>query len=738
MVRTRQSLLVFALATVAALSSGQRTTYAGSAVRRISTSASGEQGANTPCTLPSCNNGDTNFHSISANGRYAAFASLSNNLVTNDTNGTTDIFVKDLVTGGIVRASTDSSGNQANATLGPGSFTGSHHPSISDDGRYVAFESYANNLVPADINDQLDIFIKDLQLGTTERVLFGGVAGTANSFNPVISGNGRYVAFTSASTNLYPGFGSPFRIYRYDRDTGGMATVAGHQTTAGNRDFDVNAPPTPAISDDGRYVAFTGKLVGGTFWQVYRRDVSTSAVALVSAGAGGALGNNHSAHGNTLFEWMQIDITGDGRFVVFTSDASNLAAGDANGTRDVYLRDTATDTTSLISRDSAGTSLGKTSFNVSIADSGRYVAFDGVTTPDLNAYVYDRTLNRLWQTPYTPQTSGTGNGPIHPVLSDNGRRVMFHANSPQLVPGDTNGITDFFVTDPLFAASHRSSGDFDGDGLTEFAVFRPSTGVWYMLGAGTGAFSGVQFGQNGDVPVTGDFDGDSFTDTAVFRPGNGTWYFLLTTTGFTARQFGLNGDRPLAADFDGDARTDIAVFRPSNGTWYIELSLGGYRFQQFGLTGDVPMAGDFDGDGRADLAVFRPSTNVWYLLDSSTGGFRAIGFGLAGDVVAPADYNGDGITDLGVFRPSTGTWYVYNTRRMTPQSSPPLQYTFSAFAWGTSGDVPAPGDFDGDGRADVAVYRPATGAWYVLQSGGGVRTVGFGLNGDIPIPSPPS
>ncbi len=276
------------------------------------------------------------------------------------------------------------------------------------------------------------------------------------------------------------------------------------------------------------------------------------------------------------------------------------------------------------------------------------------------------------------------------------------------------------------AIAKNKNADFDGDGRTDVSVFRPDTGIWYVLKSSNSSFSGVAFGSNADILAPGDYDGDGKTDYAVFRPAEGVWY-MQTKAGFvSARQFGTNGDIPVPADFNGDGKTDIAVFRPSNGTWYIANSdsLGTFTFVQFGANGDKPVQADYDGDGRSDIAVFRPSNGSWYIRKSFDGTFYGAAFGAATDQPAQGDYDGDGKTDIAVFRPSNGVWYLLNTTA-----------GFSAVQFGTTGDLPAPGDYDGDNKADVAVYRPSNGVWYLLQSRNGFSGTAFGAATDKPIPN---
>jgi uncharacterized delta-60 repeat protein len=277
--------------------------------------------------------------------------------------------------------------------------------------------------------------------------------------------------------------------------------------------------------------------------------------------------------------------------------------------------------------------------------------------------------------------------------------------------------------------------DYNFDGVTEYAVYRPNPsgfGTWHFLNGAD--YTSVDYGLSGDVLAPGDYNGDGMQDLGVFRPGTGEWITGRVYLNNCAPmgcvetiQFGASGDIPAPGDYDGDAKTDRAVFRPSVGDWYILLSSGGARGLHFGQNGDKPVTGDYDGDGKSDIAVIRRLNGnmFWYILQSSDNQFVGLQFGIDEDKTVAADYNGDAKTEIAVWRPSSGTWYKL------------ANYTdFSAAQFGANGDVPEPADYDKDRKADFAVFRPSSGVHYVLQTSNGNSTgTQFGAATDIPIAS---
>ncbi|MEG3960548.1 TolB family protein, partial [Microcoleus sp. herbarium2] len=297
-------------------------------ITRVSVDSAGNQG-----------NSSSSSPSISADGRFVAFYSRASNIVPGDTNSTRDIFVRDTLTNTTTRVSVDSAGNQENGT----SFF--YAPSISADGRFVAFYSEASNLVPGDTNNTFDIFVRDRLTNTTTRVSVDSAGNQANrkSEGASISADGRFVAFQSDASNIVPGDTNIRRdIFVRDRLTNTTTGVS--VDSAGNPAN--NGSYNPSISADGRFVAFESPASNivpedtNRSFDIFVRDRLTNTTTRVSVDSAGNAGYIASYNAS---------ISADGRFVAFSSDASNLVPGDTNSDRDIFVRDTLTNTTTRVS-----------------------------------------------------------------------------------------------------------------------------------------------------------------------------------------------------------------------------------------------------------------------------------------------------------------------------------------------------------------------------------------------------
>ncbi len=416
---------------------------------RVSVDSAGAQATGTN------GNSYTYARSISSDGSYVAFDSYATNLVAGDTNGLTDVFVRDRILNTTTRVSVNSAGAQATGT--------SAGPSISSDARYVAFFSDAWNLVAGDTNGFGDVFVRDRSNNTTTRISVNSAGAQATggaSYYPSVSSDGRYVAFSSGATNLVAGDTNGLGdVFVRDRTTLTTTRVsvdsAGTQATGG-------ASYYACISSNGRYVAFssgaTNLVASDTngLTDVFVHDTILSTTTRVSLDSAGA-----QATGGVSGE---PSISSDGRYVAFSSGATNLVAGDTNGLTDAFVRDTILNTTTRVSVDSAGAQAtggvgGGASDEPSISSDGRYVAFSSLATNlvagDTNGlrdvFVRDRTLNTTTRVSvYTAGAQASDWASDRPAISSDGRYVAFSSGASNLVAGDTNGMYDAFVRGPLF------------------------------------------------------------------------------------------------------------------------------------------------------------------------------------------------------------------------------------------------------------------------------------------------
>lgn len=339
--------------------------------RRVSVDSAGAEG-----------NGWSSAPAISRGGRFVSFASYATNLVPGDTNGKSDVFLRDTLAGTTERLSISSSGAQANAASLPswGSVV-----AISDDGRFAAFESNASNLVANDVNNVQDVFVRDRLAGTTERASSASDGSPANgtSYVPTLSADGRFVAYSSEASNLVAGdTNGEIDVFVRDRWLGTTARVnltpAGLQST-GWGDY-------PAISASGEFVAFLSPasdlLPGNTnpSGDLFLRALAsglTERVNVDSSGSPATLGVADFA------------LSSDARFVAFSSEAPDLVAGDTNARSDVFLRDRASGTTSRVSVSSAGAQADGESYSATVNQDGSVIGFvsdaPGLVIGDTNA-----------------------------------------------------------------------------------------------------------------------------------------------------------------------------------------------------------------------------------------------------------------------------------------------------------------------------------------------------------------
>ena len=420
---------------------------------------------------------------ISADGRFVAFESFANNLSPGGNAEGQDIFVHDRVAGTTEHVSIASDGTPANST--------SHRPSISADGRLVAFHSYASNLVPGDTNDTSDVFVHDRETGITERVSVAADGDEANGAQPVLSADGRFVVFASSASNLVANdTNARVDVFIRDLDTGMVERVSiASDGTQGN-----GTSNSPVVSADGRLVAFgsyASTLVEGdtnNAYEIFVHDRETGTTERVALASDGNQGNLDSWHPS---------ISADGRFITFVSFADNLVPGDMNSDWDAFVHDRETGSTVRVSVASDGTEGFFASWSPSISADGRFVAFaswaDNLVEADTNGgfdiFVHDRVTGTTERLSVASDGAESNSHSYRPAISANGRFVAFDSYATNLVPDDSTLGTDIFVRDrgapPLLSITGACPGSvslsLSGatlDGLVAFG--------W---GTGAGAFT---------------------------------------------------------------------------------------------------------------------------------------------------------------------------------------------------------------------------------------------------------
>ena len=289
---------------------------------------------------------------------------------------------------------------------------------------------------------------------------------------------------------------------------------------------------------------------------------------------------------------------------------------------------------------------------------------------------------------------------------------------------------------------------FSASRAVHLTYWRSSDGTWHINGNPSGR-PDPQWGTAGDVPVPADYDGDGLTDLAVYRPASGVWWVKLSGSGGRTQptKLGEGGDVPLPGDYDGDGQTDFAVYRASDMTLRVhnDACVGDHTVDLSWLGVGKPIVGDVDGDGRDDPGIYNAATGAIKMrLLALIPSILPIKSAVLAPYAVPviADYNGDGTDDLATYTPRQrflfgggtpgGEWKMCLITS-DPRVCQPHDVT-TAIWGGRLADTPVPADYDGNGTADLAVWNSFTGTWTIRRANGRARIVPFGQNGDIPIP----
>lgn len=384
------------------------------------------------------------YPELTADGRYVVYQSDASNLVVGDTNGQADCFLFDTVEQTTRRVSVATGGAQADA--------GGLEPVISLDNRWIAFFSFSSNLVATpDTNGVHDIYLHHVPTGVTTRVSLGlgGAQTNGGSRYPVLSGDGRYLAYESAASNLVPGDTNGVRdVFLYDRVTGSTTRIS---TAAGGAQADGESVDS-FVSPDGRYVAFestaTNLVPGDTNGKrdVFVKDVQTGAIYRASVDSSGAQGNGDS---------QDCAISDQGLLVTFSSLATDLVGGDANGYEDIFVHDSTTGVTERINMSNGGMQAHVGGYTPFIDPSGSFVCYaslasnlvEGDSNSQADVFVRDLsagTTERVSLGSLGQQGFGEC---FYPGMNTGGRYVVYDSAADNLVLGDTNGERDIFLYD---------------------------------------------------------------------------------------------------------------------------------------------------------------------------------------------------------------------------------------------------------------------------------------------------
>jgi Tol biopolymer transport system component len=742
-------------------------------------------------------NGDSSLASVSSDGRYVTFLSRASDLGVADANGScADVYFTDLVTGttariepmylndswspvmspdgryvaltrgepinGGVRVKDTWSGGTTWAGAPTQYYYGTvpleprgQIPSLSNDGRYVAVAgTYSYAHMGATIQ-WTDVYVNDLETGSQRQIvdLFG-----VSSVETRISGDGRWVAYTNGA------------VYMYDLGTGTTTTASSDSQGVAASGAD------PTLSNDGRYVAFISEassLVADDtngLGDVFLKDMLSGVTIRLSTDATGGQANGRS---------FSPCISGDGRYVTFTSDADNLVPGDTNGHSDIFVKDLASGAIARVSMGSTGEEANGDCGEPAISSNGRYIVFQSTAT---NLHPSDTTSYQdvylVWNPLIPAELSlyGTTVAENRPVGTEVGVLATGASSSGpftyMLVAGEGDADNGAFTID---GNTLRTAATFDFETRAAYtirvrstdggsvcceqsftitvddvhpiacpALYDPETSFFSLRGANNGESNDTSFGYGEPgadwVPLMGDWNGDQASGVGFYDP-EGSCFYLTDSHegGYSQYAFGYGepgaGWIPLVGDWNGDGRSGVGLYNPHTSTFYLTDSLvDGFAQYTFGYgepdAGWSPLVGDWDGDGSSGVALYDPHSFAFYLTDSLQTGIAEHYYrdanAKAGWQPLVGDWDGDGSDGLGLYAPESSVFHLVSVTatRYVPYS---LGYGQPGAGW-----QPLVGDWDGNGACGVGLYDPATATFYLkdrLTSGFADYTYVFGTPG---------
>ncbi|HYI52749.1 MAG TPA: FG-GAP-like repeat-containing protein [Microlunatus sp.] len=567
---------------------------------------------------------------------------------------------------------------------------------VSGNGRYTAFTSGTPNLVPGDHNGESDVFIRDRVAKVTDRVSLTGAGreGDGASGGPAISRDGRYVAFSSSAANLVSGdTNNSADVFVRDRSLGTTTRIS--IATGGAQ---ANGPSGGAsISGDGRYVGFPSEastLVAGDTngsTDVFVRDLVVGSTVRVNV-----TDDEEETTGR-----VHLGGVGDGGQVAFWSDAATLVPDDTNDAADVFLRDTVDGTTSRVSVDSTGRQADGASTAASISPDGRHLLFvseaSNLITEDTNdvsdVFVRDLGAGRNSRVSVGSGEVEAAGASGSAAMSADARYVTFISSADNLVPGDTNQSPDVFVRDRTSGGTDRATVTSDGSESTATEYLAPS------------------ISDDGRLVVFGSFYG-------ALGPWSNEWQLWVRDRRAPATPFG---------DFDGDGLADLVARRSATGALilhpgtgvglYGTTAIGAYGWNAMDV---IARLGDFDGDGREDVLARQTATGELWLYPGrltrlATRVRIGTGWSRMREITPVGDFDGDGRADVTAVDQATGNLYLFPGRG----TSFAPRRLIGRGGWNGMSELTGAGDFTRDSRPDLIASSTTTGELFVYP---GTRT----------------